>query len=92
MRITVALTHIVSQSGVATVGKRAVFWGRRAGRGRPVSDVIAPGGLLPIGGPGIPANHSGSANAQNPSPEAMATYCRPPTMYVMGEAFQSWFA
>ena len=28
---------------------------------------------------GCNRHHSGSANAQNPRPDAMATYCRPPT-------------
>ena len=33
--------------------------------------------------------HFRSANAQNPIPEAIETNCLPPTIKVMGDAFQS---
>lgn len=61
----------------------------------PMESAVLPGRLR-HGGPCYDFfsrnSSSGSAKDQNPIPDAMAMYCFPPTMYVIAEAFQSWFA
>ena len=61
------------------------LFGRELGGGQGASDgvgvehkAMVPRGLTPAGRSG--RGGQGNANAQNPSLDAMATYCRPPTV------------